>query len=158
MDWQNFGRFLKQFEAVDAFQRLHEYFSLAENAILNAGGQILNIYGDDLIAIFPKERADDAINGLMKFRMDIGKWFKTKGINSKLKLSFHCDEIVLGMIKRQSGERLEALGQGIITCVMLQGEADVTLSPQAFRSLSADSRKSFKKYTPPIVYRAMTSA
>ena len=28
-----------------------------------------------------------------------------------------------------------------------------TITPQAFRCLSAESRKHFKKYTPPIVYR-----
>lgn len=86
---------------------------------------------------------------LMQLKKDVDAWFRARGVDSGLHVNLHFGEVTMG--KLGSIDRLDVIGETVNVAATLPHQG-VTLSPQAFRCLSAEHRKAFHKHTPPVTY------
>jgi class 3 adenylate cyclase len=131
------------------FQR---FYKLAAKHIESAGGQIVKLMGDSGLAVFPKESAEEVIVALSAFTDEAREIARGFGLDTYLNVSVHVGPVLTGSFGPPGAERFDVIGKTVNIAARL-GRRGVTLSPQAFRSLSVEGRKRFEKVTRPVTYR-----
>lgn len=150
-DLANFAPFSRQAPSAEVFTALNEFYRISEGYIKNDGGSVIKFIGDSGLAIFPEERADAGVRSMLELKKKLDVWLKKAIPGSFLSVNCHFGEVTLGPMHGPHGKSLDAIGETVNICFTL-GKRKFTISPQAFRKLAPDSRKHFKKFTPPIVY------
>jgi len=151
-DWARFYAFSRSRDSRAVFDALDGFYKLSEAAIHPAGGRIVKYLGDAGLAFFPSGLADIGVMTMLALKHKADSWMRTQGFDSFLHVNCHFGPVTLGEIGGAETRRLDLIGDNVNICFALEHKG-FTITPQAFRCLSAESRKHFKKYTPPIVYR-----
>lgn len=150
-DWQNFIAFSKSRSSGEIFAALNEFYILADKHVSSYGGLPIKYIGDASMAVFKEKDADRGIMCMFEFKKKIDKWFRDKGFHCSLYVNCHVGDVTIGPMGAKGFEKIDVIGQTVNVCATLS-KRGFAMSPQAFRSLSAESRKHFKKFTPPITY------
>ncbi len=151
-DLINYTAFARESDSTVVFETLNEFYGLTRDFIHQRGGRLIKFIGDAGLAVFDRERADDGIRCMLELKENIDLWVRGRVRNSGLSVNCHVGEVTIGEMNSAEGKALDVLGETVNTCFTL-GRKQFLLSPQAFRTLRPESRKAFKKYTPPVVYR-----
>ena len=157
LDLANYARISRSSTDREVFDLLKDYFHRAGSAIQSAGGKVIKLIGDAMLVVFPGELADEGINCLADLKRDSDAWLKANGLPSHLQVKVHVGSAILGRNGPPGEERLDVYGNTVNTAATLKCHG-IALSPEAFRSLSSESRKRFKKHTPPIRYIGVDEA
>jgi adenylate cyclase len=119
--------------------------------IEGSGGTVVKFIGDAVLAVWSPDDADAAVASLLTLKEEVDAAFERLGWECRLVVKVHCGTVVAGPYGPASQKRFDILGKAVNACAMLDSMG-VSLSVEAFRALSADARKRFKKHTPPITY------
>ncbi|MCK4376585.1 MAG: adenylate/guanylate cyclase domain-containing protein [Candidatus Brocadiae bacterium] len=131
------------------FQRFYE---LAAEHIEGAGGRIVKLMGDAGLAVFPTERAEDVVFALAELGPRARDCARGFGLDTYLNTSVHVGPVLAGSFGPAGSERFDVIGKTVNVAARL-GRRGLTLSPQAFRCLSAEGRGRFQKIKRPVTYR-----
>ena len=118
-------------------------------------GRIVKFIGDSALVIFPGNAADDGMRVLLGMKGRIERYLARNGLKAKILFQVHFGEVAIGPFG--DGDSLDIIGEQINHAARLgHGEhrGMFVISPQAFRKLKPETRKSFHKHTPPVVYVA----
>ena len=151
-DLINYVPFRKQNEGAEVFRVLNEFYSKSKINIQNSGGKLIKFIGDTGIAVYEKDQTDIGVNSMMKLKIEIDEWFSKHVPNGGLAVNCHVGEVTIGDMVGSSENQTDVIGEAVNIAFTL-GKRQFLISPQAFRSLSSQSRTNFKKFTPPIVYK-----
>jgi class 3 adenylate cyclase len=121
-----------------------------EPPIQAAGGKIIKYIGDATLSVFPEEHAEQGILTLLELKDHMDQWFADRGYPCQLVCQVHFGEAYLGPLGVED-PRLDVFGKNVNLTARIQTRS-FAMSPQAFRQLSPEGRKAFKKHTPPITY------
>ena len=116
-----------------------------------AGGTVVKFIGDGALLVFPVERADAATQALFDLKSDVDDWLAALGWESRLVVKAHCGSVVAGPYGARDEKRFDVIGDEVNVAARLPTRS-FALSAQAFRRLSPEVRRRFKKHTPPITY------
>ena len=117
-----------------------------------AGGRFVKPIGDATLMVFPPSAADAAIDALIALRVETDAWFAAHGWReTRLVIKAHLGPVIAGDYGPESDRRFDVIGHHVNTAATLPSR-DLALSVDAFRALSPEARKRFKKHTPPVVY------
>jgi class 3 adenylate cyclase len=144
-------------DAEQVFDLLDGWAAVLAGEIEKAGGRVIKFIGDACLAIFPDDRVDAGTRALLSAKEKAEAFFKEKGFSNRLKVTAHFGEAAVGPFGAGSCRSIDVLGDSVnVTSGLGRGDhpGRLVISPQAFRKLSAETRKLFHKYTPPIVYVA----
>lgn len=150
-DWQNFVGFSKNRSSTEMFSVLNEFYVLSDRHVSINGGLPIKYIGDSGLAVFSEQDANKGIMCMYDFKRKIDKWFRDNGFHCSLSVSCHFGEVTIGPMGAEGFERIDVIGQTVNVCATL-AKRGFAISPQAFRCLSTENRKIFKKHTPPITY------
>ncbi|MBI4503047.1 MAG: hypothetical protein HY700_18055 [Gemmatimonadetes bacterium] len=131
---------------------MNEYYQLAGSAIRAAGGQIVKFIGDATLAVFPAEVADRGTLGLLDLKDSADQFMAQQGWDCRLVVKVHVGPVVAGEFGAEPDRRYDLLGKTVNVAARLDASSGFALSAEAFRSLEPETRKRFKKHTPPITY------
>jgi class 3 adenylate cyclase len=126
------------------FERLGEIIELK-------GGVIVKFIGDAALIVFEEKLAEQGIHCLLEAKEQIDGWLQKEGYKSRLEIKIHFGPVIAGPFGSKSKKTFDVIGNTVNTAATLQ-ERPFCLSTQAFRQLSPEGRKHFKKHTPPITY------
>jgi class 3 adenylate cyclase len=116
-----------------------------------AGGKVLKFIGDAALIVFPEAAADAGVEALLALKEDADAWFESHGWECRLFVKVHFGSAIVGPFGGRSEKKLDVLGKAVNAAAMLDSTG-VALSAEAFRKLSPEMRKRFKKHTPTITY------
>jgi class 3 adenylate cyclase len=136
--------------SAELFADLNALYLLIDDAITAAGGLVIKFMGDAALVVFPEELADDGIMALLELKSTVDSWLQDRHLGDSLQVNVHFGEVTLGRMGRAG--RLDVIGETVAIAATL-GSREFGLSQQAFRKLTAEHRKLFQRYTPPIQYR-----
>jgi len=156
-DLINFGQFSNQNKSPKIFQTLNEFYAKSKAVVDTNGGTLIKFIGDAGLAVFEKERSDVAITAMIQLKAEIDLWFSKLTPKGGLAVNCHLGPVIMGEMVGPKGAQLDVIGEAV-NIAFTMGKRQFLISPQAFRSLNEKSRKSFKKFTPPIVYRLAPEA
>lgn len=131
---------------------LEKFYGLAAEHIEGAGGRIVKFMGDAGLAVFPTERAEAVIFSLADLARRARECARQFGLDTYLNTNVHVGPLLAGSFGPPGSERFDVIGKTVNIAARL-GRRGLTLSPQAFRCLSAEGRERFEKVKPPVTYR-----
>lgn len=150
-DLSNFARFARQLSEIDLFAMLSQYYELIGDIIGRANGRVIKFTGDANLLLFPSDSIDEGVLALLSLKEKGDEWLNRKNIPSRHHLKAHFGSVVCGEIGTRKDKRFDIFGSTVNT-MFLQKTYGFSMTPQLFRKLSNDTRKHFKKHTPPVTY------
>ncbi len=150
-DLTQFGRFAKSLSPEKIFSFISEYYELAGDVIEQSGGFVVKFMGDAMLVTYPDDNVDRAILSLKELKDAGDDWIKSRGAPCKHVIKVHFGPVIRGQVGTREDKRLDVFGQTVMTAARLLSRG-FAMTPQVFRKLGQETRKLFKKHTPPTTY------
>lgn len=146
-DLTGFMQVARKPEPLALLQLMAEYFALAQGIIEDGGGWLVKTIGDAGLAAFPAEETDRGVHALLQLKTDGDAWLADREIGSEAVVKAHVGRIACGLV---AGRR-DIYGHAVNLAAVMESNG-FALSPQVFRKLNPETRRLFKKHTPPVTY------
>jgi class 3 adenylate cyclase len=153
-DCSRFMRRARGRPSAELFADLEDFYLRIDDAVGAAGGLVAKFMGDAALVVFPEELADRGIMALLDLKADVDRWLQDRPIGDSLHVNVHFGEVTIGRMGRAGN--LDVIGETVNIAATL-GSRGFGLSQQAFRCLSPEHRRSFRRLTPPVLYLPTTS-
>ncbi len=150
-DLTNFIKITNSHSGLELFGLLSDFYELADQIIRECDGRIIKFIGDAGLIVFEPQNADRGIKALIKLQKKAEAFFESRKVHTRLIVKAHFGPAACGKIRSGDGRRLDVFGETVNTAATLASKG-FAISPQAFRKLSAETRKIFHKLTPPVTY------
>ncbi|HSI87019.1 MAG: adenylate/guanylate cyclase domain-containing protein [Candidatus Methylacidiphilales bacterium] len=150
-DLTAYVRYAKSVPESEIFTMLSGYYELVGDIVGGAGGKVIKFMGDAALIYYPENAVDAGVISLLKLQENGDKYLEDKGIVCRHHIRAHFGEIVIGELGVRNDKRLDILGSTVNAMFMLKATG-FAITPEVFRKLSPETRKSFKKHTPPVTY------
>jgi adenylate cyclase len=133
------------------YQLMAGFFELTGGLVEGAGGYLVKCIGDAGLAVFPAELADRGVMTFLEVKKQGDAYLAGQGVPGKIMVKMHLGSVTCGKIGVGDRKLFDVYGKNVNTTATLPSNG-VSITPQAFRALEPDTRKRFKKHTPPITY------
>ena len=94
---------------------------------------------------------DAAVRMLLELKPSVDRFMADRQWECRLTAKVHFGEAIAGLFGAKGSKTFDVLGRAVNTAAVLESEG-ITLSADAFRTLSPELRQRFKKHTPPVTY------
>ena len=129
------------------------YFDFTGRIIAEANGILVKTMGDAGLVAFLADESDQAIMACLRTKYEGEAWLARHGINTQANFKLHVGSVACGRVGAPGRAIFDVYGRTVNTAALVESRG-FAMTPQAFRSLSAETRKLFKKHTPPVTYIA----
>lgn len=127
------------------------WYERVATRIAGAGGRTVKFIGDAALIVFGVELADDGVAALLALKDDADAYFTEHDWACRAQVKVHVGPCIAGAYGAAGDKRFDVIGRAVNTAAMLDSTG-VALSVEAFRALSPETRKRFKKHTWPVTY------
>ena len=135
----------------DLADTLDAFYECVTVPVEKAGGRVVKFIGDAALVVFPEEAVDRGVEALLAVKEAVDELMERRRWDSRLTVKVHFGTAVAGPFGVVGAKRFDVIGKAVNTAAALEG-AGVTLSVTAFRKLSPEVRRRFRKHTPPVTY------
>jgi class 3 adenylate cyclase len=153
-DLTSYIKFAAKTDSLEVLKVLSAYFSLTGRIIAEHGGKLIKSMGDAGLCAFFAEDADAGILALRSVQREGGAFLASHGYAARTLVKVHLGPVALGLVGAPDEERLDVYGKTVNAAVAVPSQG-FAMTPPAFRALSPETRKMFKKHTPPVTYIAL---
>ena len=148
-----YNRYTQKTGNLDLLALMTAYFELTGGIIEDVGGLFIKTIGDASLAAFRGGDTDAGVNAFLRTKSEGDAWLRAQGLNSVAIVKLHFGAVACGYVGAPSEKRFDIYGKTVNTAALLESKG-FAMSPQVFRKLSPETRKLFKKHTPPVTYIA----
>jgi len=124
------------------------YLTIAK-AVDGSGGRVVKFLGDGALAVWPPDRADEALAAILELRPRTAEVMAGFGIHTELLCRMHAADVVAGEFG--PARSFDTIGKDMFVLFKLPART-VSVSVEAFRRLGPDARALLKKHSEPVVY------
>lgn len=147
-------RFAAHSEGLDDFElatTVDAYYERVHAVVHAAGGRVVKYIGDAALLAFPADGVDAGVLALIDLKQTIDGFMADRGWPCRLNVKAHFGTVAAGSFGARGDKRFDVLGKAVNTAARLDSTG-IALSAEAFRKLTPETRKRFKKHTPPVTY------
>jgi len=159
-DISNFVQLAKSFSAKKPdklFGIMDELAQITTQRVVEADGVVIKYIGDSALIVFDDHNVDAAVMAMYHLKAELEACLAAHGFRNTVTFSLHLGETAIGYLGKEPFRWLDVIGDAVqFTFVMLNrmSQRRFAITPQVFRKLKPETRKTFHKFTPPIVYLA----
>ena len=150
-DLHGYMRYAEASEPRPLLDLMTGYFACTGKIVAGTGGRLIKTLGDAGLVAFPADHVDAAIQAMRALRMTGRDWLGQCGFKTDILIKLHIGPVAVGRVGSPGEEIIDVYGRTVNIAAALPSTG-LAVTPAVFRSLQADSRKLFKKHTPPITY------
>jgi class 3 adenylate cyclase len=150
-DLTGFARFCVPRTAAEVFDTLSAYYEFVGEIVEGSGGTVVKFIGDAGLIVYPAVGADQGVVGLKRLKEAGDRWLADHDVSCRHIIKAHVGPVFCGYIGTSTDRRFDVLGGTVNIAVTLQSSG-LAITPQLFRKLDPETRKLFKRYTPPVTY------
>ena len=150
-DLTGYMRFADATEPQQLLELMSGYFALTGRILAQAGGRLFKAIGDAGLAAFPAELVDQGVLAFQAVQRDGDDWLARHDCKSRAIVKLHVGPVAVGRVGAPGEEVLDLYGKTVNVAATM-ASTGLAMTPAVFRRLAADTRKLFKKHTPPIIY------
>lgn len=150
-DLTGYTRFIEHTEPQQLLETMAGYFALTGQILHDAGGRLIKTMGDAGLAAFPIEAVDAGVRAFQTVRSTGREWLARQGYKTDAIVKLHAGPVAIGRVGGPGQEIVDIYGKTVNVAAAVPS-AGLAMTPAVFRSLQADTRRFFKKHTPPISY------
>ncbi len=150
-DLSRFAREVHKLSTRELYDLMSGYYEFVGDIIENAGGIIIKFIGDAALIVFNEDRVDEGVLTLKTLKEQGDAWLSQRGMRSHHIMKVHFGPVTCGPVGTRSEKRFDVFGETVNIAATLASNG-LAITPQVFRKLSSETRRHFKKHTPPITY------
>ncbi len=150
-DLAGYVRHAERTEPQELLAMMAGYFALTGQIVSDAGGRLIKTLGDAGLVAFPAEAADGGVLALRSVHSQGREWLGKHGFRTSVVVKLHLGPVAIGRVGSPGEEIIDVYGKTVNVAAALHSTG-LAVTPAVFRSLQAETRKLFKKHTPPISY------
>jgi class 3 adenylate cyclase len=150
-DLTQFARFARTQTSREIFAAFADFYELAGDVVEASGGTVVKFIGDAGLLAWPADRVDAGVRALQQLRNEGDAWWRSRDAACRVIVKAHFGSVTCGAIGTQASKRFDLFGDVVNTAALLRSDG-LALTPQVFRKLDPETRRLFKKHTPPITY------
>ena len=150
-DLTEFARFGRSCSDTDIFDMLSDYYELVGDLIEGSGGKVVKFMGDAGLVVYAEEDVNRGVLALTELKDAGDAWLNARQTPCRQIIKAHFGPVVCGQVGTRADKRFDLFGNTVNTAAVLRSSG-FAMTPQVFRKLEPDTRKLFKKHTPPITY------
>jgi len=150
-DLTNFAKISRKVDQTEIFEYLSKIYGIIGEIIESSNGQVIKFIGDAALITFEENDIDAGIITLRNLKTEIDSYNKKINYESQLIIKAHFGQVVSGMIGTKNKKSHDILGNTVNIAASLPSNG-YAISVETFRKLKSETRKLFKKHTPPITY------
>jgi adenylate cyclase len=151
VDLTRFTAFCQKRDDATVADFLDDLYERVGRHVHGAGGRVVKFIGDATLIVFDGADCDVGVRALLALRREVDGHMADQGLPGRLIVKAHLGQVVWGPVGIEGDKRLDCIGSAVNTAATL-GSQGLALSVQAFRGLEPETRRLFKKHTPPITY------
>ena len=133
------------------FAAMAEYYELVGDIVGEGGGNIVKFIGDAALLVFPADAVDTGVLALRALKERGDEFFAACSDTCRHVVKAHFGRVCCGPIGTRDDKRFDVFGHAVNIAALLTSDG-LALTPQVFRRLTPQTRRHFKKHTPPISY------
>jgi class 3 adenylate cyclase len=150
-DLTGYSRFIETAEPPKLLEVMSGYFALTGRILADAGGRLIKTMGDAGLAAFPAEVVDDGVRAFQALQSEGRDWLARHDYRSSAIVKLHLGPVAIGRVGSPGEEIIDVYGKTVNVAAVLPSTG-LAMTPAVFRSLKPETRKLFKKHTPPVTY------
>lgn len=150
-DLRGYMRYAESAEPRPLLDLMTGYFACTGKIVADAGGRLIKTLGDAGLVAFPADHVDTAVEAVRTLRTTGRDWLGERGFKTDIVVKLHIGPVAVGRVGTPGEEIIDVYGRTVNIAASLPSTG-LAVTPAVFRSLHADTRKLFKKHTPPITY------
>jgi len=150
-DLTAFSQYSRSHTNYETFDLLSSYFELVGDIIEAANGHVVKFMGDAGLIAFFEEDIDQGVEALLKLRESGDSWLESRNAICRNTIGAHFGPVVCGQVGVKGSKYFDIFGDTVNQAATLNRRG-FAITPQVFRKLNSQTRKHFKKHTPPIIY------
>ena len=150
-DLAGYMRHAEKTEPQELLATMAGYFARTGQIVGDAGGRLIKTLGDAGLVAFPAEAVDAGVLALRSVQSTGREWLGQHGFKTSIIVKLHLGPVAIGRVGSPGEEIIDVYGKTVNVAAALSSSG-LAVTPAVFRSLQAETRKLFKKHTPPISY------
>jgi class 3 adenylate cyclase len=150
-DLTNFAKISRKKDEIDVFKYLSKFYETTGEVIEGANGKVIKFIGDAALIVFPENSIDAGVLALKKLKTEIDDFNKKNDYESRLVVKTHFGKVLVGMLGTKNDKRFDVIGNNVNVAALLRSNG-FSITVETFRKLGKETRKLFKRHTPPITY------
>lgn len=153
-DLSGFIAFARRHDSRAVFDTLDGWYRVVGGLVEGAGCHIVKFMGDAGIAVFDPGDANAAVAALRRAQDEDDAFLAARGFRVHAVMRGHVGAVTCGPLGPPGWQRFDVIGDTVNTAAIASasGRHRFALTAQAFRALSPNGRRAFRKHTPPAVY------
>lgn len=128
-----------------------DYYEFVGDLIADGGGTVIKFMGDAALLVYPVSEADRAVNNLLQLKHDGDAWLAKRKVLCENIIKAHVGKVLCGPFGTRAEKRFDIFGMAVMETFKMTSHG-LAISPELFRKLKPNTRRAFKKHTPPITY------
>ena len=132
---------------------LHEYYTICDRHVTEAGGTIVKFMGDSCLSTFPEAEAAKAVAAAVAIGREVDELARSHGLDTMTGANVHLARFVEGEIGTGPSRHFDVLGRGVDQAFLLGRGPGIRISEAVYRKLASADRTPWRKHKPPAVYR-----
>jgi class 3 adenylate cyclase len=150
-DLTGYAKLTSKLSEEEIFHFLSDYYEFIGDTIASSEGRVIKFMGDAALITFPDLQADSGVRSLLTLQEQGNKFLSNRGISCRHHIRAHFGSIQQGELGTRTDKRPDIIGSTVNAMFLLR-TSEFAITPEAFRKLKPETRKFFKKHTPPITY------
>lgn len=149
-DLAHFVQAVRGLGASEVADLVDRYYRDVDGPVTAAGGRIVKYFGDGILAVFPPDRAADAVATAQALTSVVARLAADVGLPLELGVNLHLTVVAEGTFG--PNDAYDIMGPGVNFAFRLGVGAGVRISEPVYRKLPSDARSAWDKYQPPATY------
>jgi adenylate cyclase len=150
-DLTQFASFSRTVSDRELFEFLADYYDFVGACVQQSGGTIVKFMGDAGLAVWPEAMVDRGVLGLRDLKESGDHWLDRRSLHCRHVIKADFGPVVCGPIGSRNDRRFDVFGQTVHTAALLVSNG-LAITPAVFGKLQRETRKAFKRRTPPVTY------
>jgi class 3 adenylate cyclase len=150
-DLRRFLRYCQTHTEEDIVHMLSAYYEFVGDIIEEAGGTVVKFMGDAGLIAFPSDLINQGVQTLKHLKDASDKWLPEHDVRSEVIIKVHAGPVTCAQVGTRTNKQLDIFGMTVNTAALVESHG-LAITPQVFRKLDSETRKLFKKHTPPVTY------
>ncbi len=146
-----FARFSQSRSDREVVDLLSDYYEFVGDVIEGSGGKVVKFIGDAGLVVFPEADVNRGVLALKELKDAGDSWLEDRNAPCRHIVKAHFGPVCCAQVGTRTEKRFDVFGNTVNTAAVLKS-GGFAITPQVFRKLAPDTRKLFKKHTPPITY------
>lgn len=150
-DLRGYMRYAEAAEPRQLLDLMSGFFACTGKIVADAGGRLIKTLGDAGLVAFPADGVDGAVHAVRTLQATGRAWLGDRGYKTSIIVKLHLGPAALGRVGSPGEEIIDVYGRTVNIAAALPSTG-LAVTPAVFRSLQPETRRLFKKHTPPITY------